>query len=117
MRELCANIIRFLHIVLILFVLLVPFTNNVFLIIINLVIIPFLFIHWITNNDVCFLTDIEKKLRNTTKSSQTFIGSLVGPVFKLKNIDDYNRLIVYSISLISLLFSYYKFKKLQNDSI
>ena len=86
-----ANIIRFLHVLLLVFLLLIPFSNDKYLLKLHLLLIPFLMIHWITNNDTCALTEIEKYLRGTSNGYQTFIGSLVGPVFKLKNIDQLSR--------------------------
>ena len=40
-------------------------------------------IHWVTNQSVCALTEIEKFLTNKT-DDETFFGRLVGPVYKFK---------------------------------
>ena len=107
-----ANFIRFLHILLMVFLLLTPFSNNIYLLKISLLLIPFLMLHWITNNDTCALTEIEKYLRGTSYSYDTFIGSLVGPVFMLDNIDQISRYIIYLVSTILWLISAHNYKNL-----
>jgi uncharacterized membrane protein len=38
-------------------------------------------VHWICNNQVCCLTEIEKLFRGKDCDSETFFGQLVGPVY------------------------------------
>jgi hypothetical protein len=77
-----ADIIRGLHILLILFVILAPFTGDPLIILLNLVIMAGIMGHWILNEQTCCLTVLEKMLRGKQNDSETFFGSLVGPVYE-----------------------------------
>jgi len=83
-----AGFIYCLHVALLVFLLIVPFTNNEYLLTIHFIIIPFIVLHWITNQSVCALTEIEKFLSNKTDDDDTFFGKLVGPVYKFKTQKD-----------------------------
>lgn len=50
----------------------------------HLVIIPFIMLHWITNQTVCALTEIEKVVTGKSKDEDTFFGKVVGPVYRFK---------------------------------
>lgn len=82
---LTANIIRIIHLVLICFVVLVPFIGHPALVLINLVLMLGIAAHWALNNNVCCLTEIECILRGVTDRSETFCGKLIGPVYGLNN--------------------------------
>lgn len=64
--------------------LLVPFRSNREHLIIHSVIVPFLYFHWITNNDTCALTELEKYISKKTKNEDTFIGSIISPIYKIE---------------------------------
>jgi len=83
-----AKLIHALHIALLVFLLIVPFTNNEYLLTLHFIIIPFIVLHWVTNQSVCALTEIEKFLSNKTDDEDTFFGKLVGPVYKFKTQED-----------------------------
>lgn len=46
-------------------------------------VMPFLYLHWITNDDTCALTLLERKLRGVS-CDDSFFHSLVSPVYKFK---------------------------------
>ena len=40
--------------------------------------------HWLTNQSVCALTEVEKLLTGKDCDDDTFFGKIVGPVYKFK---------------------------------
>ena len=81
--------IKIIHTLFVAFVLLAPFSNIELLLTYHFIIVPFLWIHWYTNNDVCALTLIESKLRGIEDTSDTCIGSVINPIYKVQNKDFY----------------------------
>ena len=43
-------------------------------------VIPFLFYHWLMNDDTCFLTQVEVWVTNEHKD-KTFMGRIMGPIY------------------------------------
>tara|TARA_Y100000996_G_scaffold345138_1_gene283013 strand:- start:7675 stop:8058 length:384 start_codon:yes stop_codon:yes gene_type:complete len=78
------NIIFFIHVLLFLVMIVIPFTADEVILSLYSLLIPFLFFHWATNDDTCALTEIEMKLTGN-KKEDTFFGRLVGPIYKLDN--------------------------------
>lgn len=56
-----------------------------------------LFLHWLTNRDVCALTLLEQHLRGVEKA-ESFVHSVVGPVYGI-TATDVGRL-VWAVSLL-----------------
>ena len=48
-----------------------------------LIIIPFIFYHWSVNDDACALTQAEMMVTGKHKD-ETFMGRLVGPIYKME---------------------------------
>lgn len=89
--------IRMIHIGFIMWMVWVPFTNNDSMLMMHAIISPFLMLHWILNNDGCALTVMEKHLRNLDHDHESFIHSIVSPIYK---IDDATlRPLVFSLTL------------------
>lgn len=111
MRDICANIVWFIHLVIVLLIVGVPFTNQKVLLKKYVIVIPFLIVHWIMNDDTCALTILEKKLRNVSKD-EAFIQKVVSPIYKIPN-DVYGKLCkivimcLYCIVLYKLRFKFY----------
>jgi hypothetical protein len=107
-------LISVLHILIILFVLLIPFSDNDALMFLHVLIVPFIIIHWISNNNNCCLSIAEKyirKISHGTKSStkDTFIYKFISPIYDFnKNHESYSAFIyivtvlLWSISIINL---------------
>lgn len=81
-------LIRILHVLLILFVIIVPFIPNVewTFLVLHISTVMSLLVHWLMNNDSCFLTLVETKMRGV-ESSESFIHSIVSPVYKISDTD------------------------------
>lgn len=58
------------------------------MLVLHLIMIPFLWMHWLLNDDTCALTLIEQKLRGLDASDckkKSFFFNLVSPVYKIKD--------------------------------
>lgn len=76
-----ADIIGYFHVLIRGFIILVPFFGDEYLLTLHLIIIPFIMLHWVTNQTVCALTEIEKLLRGCD-SEEAFFGQLFEPIYK-----------------------------------
>ena len=80
-----ALFIRILHILIVLWLIIVPFTNIEPLLVLHLIMMPFLWLHWILNDDTCSLTIMEMKLRGIEQPCESFFYNLVSPVYKIRD--------------------------------
>ena len=103
-----ANIIRFIHYLLVIFVVLAPFANHAPILIIHVSLCICLLTHWWSNSDVCSLSVFEAKLRGI-EYTKTFMHSIVNGVY---NIDDSTISYLCKAGTISLMFVsiYYLYK-------
>lgn len=79
-------LINIIHLIVIIFVLGAPFSNSNYLILIHVIVVPFIMLHWILNNNTCCLTIAEKYIREKTSSSKInqedcFTYQLVAPIY------------------------------------
>lgn len=81
-----ADIVRFLHICLILFIIVVPFWkgSSWALLCLHAMACMTLIAHWIMNEDTCFLTLVECFFRGV-QPDKSFMHSLVSPVYKIED--------------------------------
>jgi len=78
------NIIFLIHLIFLLAILIVPFTNNQKNLEFYSMLIPFLFYHWSVNDDTCALTQAEMYFTGRHKD-ETFMGRVVGPIYKMED--------------------------------
>lgn len=78
------NIIFFLHFIIFMAGMLVPFMGTKKILNLYSLFIPFLFFHWSLNDDTCALTQIEMFMTGKQKE-ESFMGRLIGPIY---NMDD-----------------------------
>lgn len=78
------NIIFFIHLIFLIGILVVPFTNNKMNLEFYSILIPFLFYHWSTNDDTCALTQAEIVLTGQPKE-ETFMHRVVSPIYKMED--------------------------------
>ena len=102
-NELLANVIWTIHLLVVLSVIFIPFFGNEKLLKTYIIVIPFLFFHWATNNDTCFLTVLESNLRDLDKKN-TFFQRIIEPIYIIPNDDiglasKFITMIFYYISL------------------
>lgn len=77
-------VIKLIHWLVFLFVILTPFFGNDYMLSMHLLIVPFIMLHWLTNQSVCALTEIEKLITGAAHDDDTFFGKVVGPIYKFK---------------------------------
>lgn len=106
-----ANCVKIIHALFIAFVLMAPFSNIELLLTYHFIIVPFLWIHWYTNNDVCALTLVESKLRGIKNTSDTYIGSIINPIYNIQHKD------YYIITLVLFLITAYNLRYTYNFSL
>ena len=82
--ELVANIIFTLHVILAVFLIITPFIPNIdpVILLLHAITVPFILIHWVTNEDTCCLTTLEQMFRSGTQKSELFFQRLVGSVYQ-----------------------------------
>jgi hypothetical protein len=95
------DIIQFIHILLIVFIIFVPLTNNINLIRWNLIILSYLLIRSLTGNDYCGLTILEYKLLNK-KYEEGFIYRFLKPIITIRE-TKFNKYITFVTLLIFIL--------------
>jgi hypothetical protein len=81
-----ATLIWVLHMLFVLWVVITPFTNNEPLLVLHLMVMPFIWFHWLVNDDTCALTIMERQLRGV-HSNDSFFHNLVSPIYKIEDND------------------------------
>lgn len=87
MDVILANLIKIIHICVILFVVIIPFTGSPYLLLLHSVFIPFLLLHWVTNDNTCVLTTLEKHFRGIKtkeEEKECITCNLINPIFGFK---------------------------------
>lgn len=107
---LAAWFIRIIHYLVVAFFVIAPFTNDQRLLSIHFIGVPFLMLHWITNQSTCALTEMEKFLTGKTDDDDTFIGKIVGPVYKFQSPESADTF-VWGVLVLLWLFTLYKLKR------
>ena len=107
--DIIKNIIWILHFLIALFFIFGPFIfNDKKFVLIYLICSIFLLLHWITNNNTCFLTTLESLYFNYDKeliSKKGFFNRLINPVY---DINDTNLYILLIMAIIFTLIKYLK---------
>lgn len=85
--DLLANVVWLLHVLFVLWVVITPFTSSHQALLMHLILLPFIFVHWILNDDTCALTLAEMKLRglDPDQCSESFFFNLVSPIYKIRD--------------------------------
>jgi hypothetical protein len=108
-------IISIIHLIFIFFIIGTPFlTNSNALLLLHIIIVPFMLAHWITNNNMCTLTVIEKYIRlqlygNVNNNLENcFTCRIIEPIYDFnKNFDKFQK-ILYIFTLLLWFVSLYK---------
>ena len=78
------NIIFWIHLMFLIAILVVPFTNDRRNLEFYSILIPFLFYHWSVNDDTCALTQMEMAITGQHKE-ETFMHRVVSPIYKMED--------------------------------
>lgn len=115
-NEILLKIITLLHLLFILFVILVPFLGSNYFMMLHAIILPFVMLHWIVNDNTCFLTVVEKRLRKEVNGEEgdCITCKLIEPVYDFKKNFQTFSVIIYSIAISLWLISvgrlYYRYR-------
>ena len=77
-----AEIIQFIHVLVRIFILATPFFGDPYFLSLHFIVIPFIMLHWITNQTVCALTELERLARGGCDSKDTIFGKIMDPIYK-----------------------------------
>ena len=119
MNQFILYLINIFHVIIILFVVLSPFLNINFLLLLHAVVFPFIMLHWMANDNNCILTLIEKKIRmeisgTLPKNSDCFTCILIEPIYDFKSKNQSSSKFIYIGTILLLLITLfrigYKFK-------
>lgn len=115
------KLIVIIHVIFLLFLFIVPFTNSNYLLLIHVIIVPFIMIHWLLNDNTCALTLMEKYVRQQmngteveVKDEDCFTCRIIDPIYKFT--DNYSNtswiayIVLTILWLIALSKLIYKFK-------
>jgi hypothetical protein len=118
-------IITILHIIVILFVLITPFTNYNYFLFMHAIIVPFIMLHWYLNNNTCSLTIAEKEIRkrmnggnNNVDDDECYTYKFIAPIYDFnKNHEEYSNFIYILTSGLWLITLYKLYRKFSDGSI
>lgn len=111
---LIANSIYIFHILVILFVIFIPFSNIPAFLILHITFCLCLFVHWYANSNICSLTIIEGKFRGLDRT-QTFSHKFIAPLYDISE-SEWNTYI-WIITIILMFISIYKLYHTQKVQI
>ncbi len=96
MNALLATLVWALHVAFVVWAVAAPFTNSAAMLVLHLITMPFLWLHWLVNDDTCALTLLERRLRGV-ECDDSFFHRLVSPVYKIS--DANVRLVAWAASV------------------
>jgi hypothetical protein len=100
MEILLANLIRILHIAIIMFILFVPICNLIPLLLLHITFCLSIYVHWACNNNVCALSLVESKLRGIPLE-KSFVSNVVSPFYDVP--DNWIKIALFVLFFISLI--------------
>jgi len=115
MSILLANLVYIFHLIIILFVLLAPFSNIPYLWILHVAFCVSLIVHWLGNSNVCSLSMIESQLRGLDYT-ESFTHQFISPVYDISKSTWSRICYMLTIGLTSIsLYKLYNSIKLQES--
>jgi hypothetical protein len=113
MNDILLKLITLLHTLLIIFLAVTPLQNSNYFLMLHFITVPFLFMHWICNDNTCVLTIVEKKLRKEVldddDKANCFTCRLIEPVYDFAKTRKNFRKIMYPSLIILWLLTILKF--------
>jgi hypothetical protein len=116
-------LITVLHVLVIIFVIGAPFSDSNYLLIMHLIIVPFILLHWVLNNNTCSLTVAEKFIRDTTAGDNMdkedcFTYKFIAPIYDFnKNNNNYSSFTYILTIGLWLITVYNLLRKYKNGEI
>jgi hypothetical protein len=112
LNEVLLSIIWICHFLVVCFVVGIPLFGTYYLLFMHAILVPFMMMHWILNDNTCVLSLLElhirKKMGQNTDKKDCFTCQLINPVYDFTNtFEEWSRAI-YVITIILWLISVYK---------
>jgi len=113
-------LINILHVIVILFVVCAPFSSSNYFLTMHTIIVPFILLHWILNNNTCSLTLAEKYIRQQTYGvtvcdDECYSYKFIAPIYDFnKNHEAYSQF-SYALCISLWAFSVYKLSSKISD--
>lgn len=104
--------INIIHLIVIIFVLAAPFSNSNYLMLLHIIVVPFIMLHWLLNNNTCCLTVAEKYIRQKTittkiKEEDCFTYQLIAPIYDFSKNHEGFATFIYILTISVWLLSVY----------
>lgn len=104
MNNVILNLIRLCHILVIMFIVLVPFFNNNYFLLLHSICVPFIMLHWLVNDNTCALTLAEQHIREQMSGkpcdkNECFTAHLIEPIYDFKANNEDLSIIIYVITI------------------
>lgn len=93
---LLAALVWVLHVLFVAFMVWAPFSDSESALALHFLGTPFLWLHWLLNDDTCALSLLEKRLRGVSDRN-SFFHNLVSPVYKIR--DEHVRVLAWGASV------------------
>lgn len=105
-------LINIIHLIVIVFVLAAPFSSSNYLILLHVIVIPFIILHWLLNNNTCCLTVAEKYIREkntgfSVKEGDCFTYQLVAPIYDFNKDNQSFSIFIYLLTISLWIISVY----------
>lgn len=102
--------IIFVHVIIVLFFILVPFIGTDCLLFLHFIFLPFILLHWVHNDNSCMLTIIEQALREKISgqpvdTKDCFFGRIIEPIYDFKSNYKQYTVCIYSFTIALWLIS------------
>jgi hypothetical protein len=119
MNEILLKIVVITHILFVLFVFLVPFFGTNMLLLMHFIVVPFVILHWITNQNQCSLTIIERKIRKEIYGEEPnpndcIAYNIITPIYDFNKNYSNMSFAIYLITIFLWLCTAYKINKNYN---
>lgn len=122
MNIILLRLISIIHVLLLLFVVIIPFINSNYFLLIHFIIVPFIILHWVCNENTCFLTLVEKYLRLKTYGyvdpDDCLTCRLIEPVYDFKKNYKQFTIFIYVVTITLWIITTYRlYRKYQSGEI
>lgn len=118
MIDILLKIVSLLHVLFVIFVIVTPFINSNYFLMMHIIFLPFMMLHWFCNDNTCILTVVEKylkrKLYGKIDEEECLTCKLIEPVYDFRKNYAQFTVIIYTITILLWLISVgrmtYKYK-------
>ena len=114
MKKILLHIFTILHILFLSFVVITPFTNINYILLLHSIFVPFMMIHWIANDNTCAITTAERLVKKRyygndyNDKNDCLTCKLIHPVFDFRKNNEKYTFIIYLITTGLWIISLYK---------